>query len=79
MQNLFKAQLAQESKLFKKIENVLLKEKEDLKNKLEREKQQSFFVKHNQSELWTKERNELQERMTRLQAANVALEVTMYY
>lgn len=75
IQTMFASQLAQESELFKKREMVLLKEKDDMRNKLEREKHQSFFLKQSHAESWNKERNELQERLTRLQTANVALEV----
>lgn len=57
---------------------VLLKEKDDIKNKLDREKHQSFFVKQSQTESWTKERNELQERLARLQATNASLEVSFF-
>lgn len=58
---------------------ILLKEKDEMKSKLEREKHQSFFLKQSHAESWTKERNELEQRLTRLQTANVALEVFPLY
>jgi len=73
--NFFASQSAQECELFKKREMILLKEKSDIKIKLEKEKNRSFFLKQSQTESWTRERIELQERLTRLQASNVSLQV----